>query len=138
MRYQDGRKMGGQGREGGSPVEGNSDDVEGSVPKFGLAAARWVLGRLRRQNSNQTERPPDRESLVRPSTTGSCHPRIAPLASTTKSFHKCELDKRYSRHVQCFPHGLGWCHVHSADSREGGAPISQVVSDDPDSDGPAD
>lgn len=45
-------------------MEGNSDDVEGSVPKFGLAAARWVLGRLGRQNSNQTERLPDRESLV--------------------------------------------------------------------------
>jgi hypothetical protein len=44
-----------EGRE--EPVEGNSNDVEGSVPEFGLAAARLVLGHHGRQNSNPTERP---------------------------------------------------------------------------------
>lgn len=119
-------------------MEGNSDDVEGSVPKFGLAAARWVLGRLGRQNSIQTERLPDRESLVRPSTTGNLpstncaigtyDKRASTNANLTKIFTARSMLPTWPRLVL---RPLGRLE-------EGGAPISQVVSDDPDSDGPAD
>src|SRR5205085_2945674 len=96
-----------------------------------------VLGRIGRQNSNQTERAPAHESLVRPNTTGTYHPRLTPLAPTTKTSTDANLPK--GTHARSL--ASTWPRASATAARQARARRRarlKVVSDDPDSDGPAD
>jgi hypothetical protein len=109
-------------------VEGNSNDVRGSVPELG-----WqLLGLIGGQNSNQTEGPSHQDSLVRPNAIGTRYPRTALWAPTTKTFHRCPLSGS-SPYAPCFH-----CVEDPATStRQARSTGRADLSDSPDSGEPA-